>query len=155
MQKATKLLLVALLAGAFTLEADDSKGAMPYGVGLTLNGDRGVVRAIAGIEEGVRIEPYLGFSYINPDIGLSSMRYSVGSTLEFTKKLDEHVLAYYGGFAALEDNGAFEFVAGPLAGAEYGIDAHFSVGAEVRFRIGIGDNAILETDSSLLVRYKF
>jgi len=70
--------------------------------------------------------------------------------------------AYYGGFAGIHNydygSGAASgtiFNFGPVAGVEYALDKQFTLGAEMKFNLGFGDETVLGTDSSVLLRYYF
>ena len=152
----TAVLTGALLAAFATpIMADETI----YGVGASFNGDATLLRGTIDIEDDIRFEPFLGFSRVDPDRGNTATHYTIGTAIEYTKELHTNINGYVGGFAAIDridvGNSSTNFLFGPVAGVEYALDAHFTVGGEVRFDIGVGDDTILSTDSSILLRYYF
>ena len=156
-----KKIQTAVLTGALfaaissPVAADDTQ----VGVGASFNGDTTALRGSVTLDEHIRLEPYFGFSYLNPDQGSSTTNYTIGTTMEYTKELHDKINGYAGGFVSIDHidrgNSATNFVFGPVAGVEYALDPHFTVGGEVRFDIGVGDDTTLQTDSSILLRYYF
>ena len=147
----------ALLASLSTpIMAEDGQ----FGAGVSFNDNKTELKGIINLDDGLRLEPYFGFAYNDPDGGSSTTNYSIGTSLEFTKELHANINGYAGGFLGIDhgDTGIVsttDFIFGPVAGVEYKLDPHFSVGGEVRLQIGVGDDTILSTDSSILLRYYF
>ena len=156
-----KKIQTAVLAGALfaavgsPVMADDTE----VGVGASFNGDTTELRGIVGLDDNLRLEPYLGFAYKNPDKGNSTTNYTLGTSLEYEKQLHTSISGYAGGFVGIDHidtgNSKTNFVFGPVAGVEYAFDPHFTLGGEVRLNVGVGDDTILSTDSSILLRYYF
>ncbi len=158
MKKKIQILVLsgALLAALGSpLAADDTQ----IGVGASFNGDTTELRGIVGLDDNLRLEPYLGFDYNNPDKESSTTNYTVGTSLEYAKQLHTSINGYAGGFVGIDHidtgNSKTNFVFGPVAGVEYAFDPHFTLGGEVRLNVGVGDDTILSTDSSILLRYYF
>ena len=158
-----KKLQTALLTGAiltaFTTPVTADEEAK-FGAAVSFNDNKTEIRGIIELEDDLRLEPYFGFTYIDPDNTPSTTNYSLGTSLEFTKTLHANLNGYAGGFIGIDhqDTGTVsttDFLLGPVAGVEYALDPHFTVGGEVRLTIGVGDNTILGTDSTILLRYYF
>lgn len=153
----TAILRGAILAAFATpMMADDRQ----LGVGASFNNDTTQIRGIIGLEDDLRLEPYLGFNYRNPDKGSSTTNYTIGTSLEYAKQLYAKINGYAGGFAGIDhiDIGVDDktnFVFGPVAGVEYAFDPHFTLGGEIRLNVAVGDDTALSTDSSILLRYYF
>ena len=153
----TVVLSGALLAALGSpVVADDTQ----VGVGASFNGDTTELRGIVGLNDNLRLEPYFGFEYENPDKGSSTTNYTIGTSLEYAKQLHASISGYAGGFVGIDhiDTGVDDktnFVFGPVAGVEYAFDPHFTLGGEVRLNVAVGDDTILSTDSSILLRYYF
>ena len=129
------------------------------GVAASFNQNSSEIRGIVGLNDDLRLEPFIAFAYISPDEGDSFINYTIGSTLEYTKELHTNINGYAGGFAAISHldagDGNTNFFFGPLAGVEYEFTPNFTLGGEVRFEIGVGDYTTLSTNSSILLRYYF
>ena len=152
----TALFTGAVLAALATpTMADDTQ----VGVGASFNGDTTEIRGSVTLDEHLRLEPYFGLNYQNPDQGSSTTDYTIGTTLEYTKDLHDKINGYVGGFAGIDHidrgSGSTNFVFGPLAGVEYAFHSHFTLGGEIRLNVGVGDDTTLRTDSTILLRYYF
>jgi hypothetical protein len=148
--------LVATFA-ATTVMADEQQFGMGVGVAGT---DSTTIRGTVSLDDGLRLEPFFGFTYQNPDKGDAATNVNVGTALHMTKMINSKINAYYGGFVGIArqddgDNIDTIFNLGPVAGVEYAFDKQFTLGAEVRFDLGLGDNTVIGTDSSVLLRYYF
>ncbi len=149
------LLLLSVLAGALFAEDDTRIGA-----GVSVSNDTSLIRMTLDVQKDLRLEPYFGFTYTNPDVGPSTTDMRVGVALEGLAKINGSLSGYYGGFVDLQnnDNGittTTDFNLGPVGGVEYAFDKRFTVGAELRLNFGFGDNTTVGTQSSVLVRYYF
>ncbi len=146
----------ALLA---TLSTQASATDSQVGVAASFNQNTSEIRGIVGLNDNLRLEPFIAFAYISPDEGDSFTNYTVGSTLEYTKELHTNIDGYIGGFGAITHfdagDGNTNFFFGPLAGVEYEFTPNFTLGGEIRFEIGVGDLTTLSTNSSILLRYYF
>ena len=158
-----KIVTTVALVGALstTAFADEPE----FGLGVGINGQNSAtLRGIISLENNMRVEPYFGFSYQdpNPSNGNSQTILNVGSALEMTKPINNVLKAYYGGFAGIQsydygsgNNSGTIFNFGPVAGVEYALNKQFTLGAEMKFNFGFGNATVLGTDSSVLVRYYF
>jgi len=137
--------------------ADDTQ----FGVGVGISGQNSTtIRGTISLDNDLRLEPYFGFSYIDPDNAQSETNLELGSALHVMTPINNKINAYYGGFAGIQnyDNGVTSgttFNFGPVAGVEYAFDKQFTLGAEVGAGIGFGDATTFKTTSSVLVRYYF
>ena len=157
-----KKIQTAVLTGAImaVLTTPSMAEETQYGIGASFNSDTTQIRGIVGLEDDLRLEPYFGFNYRNPDKGSSTTNYAIGTSLEYVKQLHGSINGYAGGFVGIDhiDTGVDDktnFVFGPVAGVEYAFDPHFTLGGEVRLNVAVGDDTVLGTDSSILLRYYF
>ena len=153
-----KTVSVVALVGTLstTAVADETQFGLGVGVNAT---DSTTLRGTISLQNSMRLEPYLGFSYKDPSTGDSQTTLNVGSALDIVKPINDALNAYYGGFIGISsyDNGTSEtiFNCGPVAGVEYILNPQFTFGAEMKFNFGFGDETILKTDSSVVLRYYF
>jgi len=139
-----------------------------YGVGVGVAGQNNTtIRGTVTLEDGLRLEPFFGFTYLDGD-STSSTNLSIGSALHIVKPVNPKINAYYGGFVGLSTSN-YEFKSGntkttssttnvnlgPVAGVEYLFDKQFTLGAEVQLNLGLGDNTTFGTNSAVLLRYYF
>ena len=130
------------------------------GLGVGVTGNTTTLRGTIDLDNSLRLEPYFGFSYVNPDNTNSRTSLEIGSALHVKQVVTNKINSYYGGFVGIGsyDNGAdtaTTFNLGPVAGVEYALDKQFTLGAEVKLNIGLGDSTVFGTDSSVLLRYYF
>jgi len=124
------------------------------GIGAT------TIRGTVTLGDGLRLEPYLGFGYTDPDGSESVTDINLGSALHMVKPVSAKVNAYYGGYVGLDsiDVGSTSYTTfnlGPVAGVEYAFDPQFTLGAEVSVNVGFGDVTSVATNSAVLLRYYF
>jgi len=150
---------VALVGALSTAAVADEP---QFGVGVGVAGQNSTtLRGTVTLDDDLRLEPYFGFSYLNPDTGSSKTDITLGSALHVMEPINSKMSAYYGAFAGLlnydygNNNSGTVFNLGPVAGVEYAFDPHFTLGAEVRLTAGFGDYTAISTDSSVLLRYYF
>ena len=158
-----KTTMVALLAGtlATTAVADEPQ----FGLGVGVAGQNSAtLRGIISLENNMRLEPYFGFSYQdkNPTTNNTQTTLDVGSALQMIQPINNVLSAYYGGFVGIHNydygtanNSGTIFNFGPVAGVEYALDKQFTLGAEMKFNFGFGNETVLRTESSVLLRYYF
>jgi len=155
-----KTLSTVALVGALSTTAVADEPQIGIGVGVAGQNSttlRGTVR----IEDNLRLEPFFGFSYLDPDKGSSSRNLELGSALHILAPINSKIRAYYGVYVGLlnydygNSNSGTVFNLGPVAGVEYAFDPHFTLGAEVRLNAGFGDYTTIGTDSAVLVRYYY
>jgi len=125
-----------------------------FGIGST------TIRGTVSLEDGLRLEPYLGFGYVDPDGSDSVTDISLGTALHMVKPVSAKINAYYGGYVGLDsiDSGSTSYTTfnlGPVAGVEYAFDSQFTLGAEVSVNIGFGDITSMATNSAVILRYYF
>jgi len=154
-----KTLLAAALAGALSTAAVADEPQLGLGVSVAGN-NSAMIRGTVDLQSNLRLEPYLAFSYDDPSGSKSSTDLEVGSALHIMQPIKSALNGYYGGFVGIDtyDNGSNSGTIvnlGPVAGVEYAFDPQFTLGAEVRFNLGFGDKTVVNTDSSVLLRYYF
>ena len=155
----TTVVLVGTLSTAAV--ADETQ----FGLGVGVAGQNSAtLRGSISLENNMRVEPYFGFSYQdkNPNTNNSQTTLDVGSALEMMKPINSVLTAYYGGFAGIHNydygtgnNSGTIFNFGPVAGVEYALNQQFTLGAEMKFNFGFGNETVLGTSSSVLLRYYF
>ena len=155
-----KTLSTVALVGALSTSAVADEPQFGLGVGVAGQNST-TIRGTVTLDDQLRLEPYFGFSYLNPDTGSSKTDITLGSALHVMAPINNKISAYYGGFAGIKnydygngDSGTILNL-GPVAGVEYAFDQKFTLGAEVRFDVGFGDYTAVSTDSSVLLRYYF
>jgi hypothetical protein len=130
------------------------------GVGVGVTGNTTTLRGTIDLDNSLRLEPYFGFSYVNPDKGNSKTNLEIGTALHVKQVITNKINSYYGGFVGVgsHDDGfgtTTTFNLGPVAGVEYALDKQFTLGGEVRVNFGLGDDTVIGTDSAVLLRYYF
>lgn len=113
-----------------------------------------------------RVEPRVSFGRAGNDAG-SMTRFGLGGGYYTYAETSENALLYYGGRINLDlisispDQGdgdsQFNFLIGPVAGMDYYISDHFSIGAEVELTYHSQDNApsTLQTGGNAFLRAHF
>ena len=158
-----KTVATVALVGALSTAAVADEPQFGLGVGVA-GQHSATLRGTISLEDNMRVEPYFGFSYQdkNPSNGNSETTLDVGSALHMMQPISSVLTAYYGGFAGIHNydygSGAVSgtiFNFGPVAGVEYALDKQFTLGAEMRFNLGFGDETAIGTESSVLLRYYF
>jgi len=150
-------LMAGLLAvGATNLSAADLK--MGAGVGVT--GNTSVLRGTLQFAPDMRVEPFFTYSYNDPDKGESTSNLGLGAAFHIIQPLNSKVRTYFGALAGVNsnDNGTTTntvFSLGPVAGAEYFLDPHFTLGAEANLYFGFGDSTTVGTNTTAMLRYYF
>ncbi len=153
---------VSAVALVGTLSTSAVADEPQFGLGVGVAGQNSTtIRGTITLDDQLRLEPYFGFSYLNPDKGDSRTDIELGSALHIMAPINNKIRAYYGGFAGIKNhdygNGDSGTVLnlGPVAGVEYAFDPHFTLGAEVRLNAGFGDYTTIGTDSAVLLRYYY
>ncbi|WP_428738559.1 hypothetical protein [Sulfurimonas sp.] len=152
----SKLLTAVVLIGTLsTAVFADNK----FGLGVGIAEDLPTIRATIDIDQDLRLEPFIGFSYADTD-GNSGHEIVVGTALHLKKSINTKLKGYYGGYIGIGnmDQGTTDetnFNLGPVAGVEYAFDPKFTLGAEVSLNFGFGDTTSVGTCSSVLLRYYF
>ena len=159
MKNLGKIALATALGATITTTALEAKDVQ-LGGGVSFNESNSKIYGIVYIDEDKRFEPFISLSYRNPDKGNSTANYEIGTSFEFVSQLKKDIQGYFGGFASFEndDNGVTTtniFAIGPVTGIEYKFVQDFSLGAEVRVKIGVGDDMIFSTDSAIMLRYYY
>ncbi|WP_297442696.1 hypothetical protein [Sulfurimonas sp.] len=154
-----KITSAVVLATVLSTSAVASE-AQQFGLGVGVTGDATTLRGTVSLDDGLRLEPYFGFSYLSPKTGNSQSDLQIGSALHMVQAINNDINAYYGGFVGIgnTDNGVSAvttFNLGPVAGVEYKLDKQFTLGAEMRMNFGFGDDTVIGTNSSVLLRYYF
>ena len=153
--------LLSIAVATLALSTPSMVAAQDFGIGVGITGNNAsVIRGDIGLDNNMRLEPYLGFGYKNPDVGSSTSTFTLGTAFHLQKSISEKVNLYYGAFIdySSTDYGVTSvssFNLGPVAGAEYAFDKHFSLGAEVAVGLGFGDATVFGTTSTALIRYYF
>ena len=154
-----KIATAALISG--TLATTAVANEMQFGLGVGVAGQNSTtLRGTISLENNMRVEPYFGFSYQDPNGASSQTTLDIGSALHIMKPINGAINMYYGGFAGVRNydyggNSETTLNFGPVAGVEYAFDKQFTLGAEMRFYLGFGDITEAGTDSSVLLRYYF
>ena len=148
--------VVAMVIGSSVAIADDAN----IGVGVSIGDTNSQIRMPIELDNSLRLEPYFGFSYKNPDDAASTTNWQIGAALHKEKEFKEAISGYYGGYLGFErneiDNSSQNvFILGPVAGIEYALEKNFTIGGEVRLNIGFGDETQVETQTAVLLRYYF
>ena len=130
--------------------ADNNK----LGVGVSVAGTSTTVRAPIKLDDKMRLEPFIGFEYINKNSS-SNTNFEIGTGFHLLQAINSNINAYYGGYVGYIDRGNSGLELGPVAGVEYAFNPQFTLGAEVRVDFGFGDITTIRTDSSVLLRYYF
>ncbi|WP_297484982.1 hypothetical protein [Sulfurimonas sp.] len=158
-----KTVTTVVLVGTLSTAAVADEPQFGLGVGVA-GQNSATLRGTISLEDNMRVEPYFGFSYQdkNPSNGNSETTLDVGSALHMMQPINSVLTAYYGGFAGIHNydygtgnNSGTIFNFGPVAGVEYALDKQFTLGAEMRFNLGFGDETAIGTESSVLLRYYF
>ena len=153
--------LATLVMASLALSTPSMVMAQDFGLGVGIAGnDSTVIRGDIGLDQGMRLEPYFGFASVNPDVGPTQSAFTLGTAFHLQNEISSNVKYYYGGFVDYKsvDTGftsTSSFNLGPVAGAEYAFDEHFSLGAEVAVQLGFGDATVFGTTSTALIRYYF
>jgi len=150
---------VALFTGILTTVAVADEPQFGLGVGVA-GQNYTTLRGTISLKNNMRLEPYFGFSYQDPNGASSQTTLDIGSALHIMKPINSVINMYYGGFAGIQnynygENSETILNFGPVAGVEYAFDKQFTLGAEMRFHFGFGDATELRTESSVLLRYYF
>jgi len=158
--KSTLTKTVAALAVASALSTSAVAADNQFGVGVSVAGDAAQLRGTINLDNTMRLEPFFGYTYENPDGGNSRTNLSIGTAFHFMKPVSSKINLYYGAFAGLDNtdvgNGSSNvFALGPVAGVEYAFDKQFTLGAEAKVNIGFGDTTVFGTDSAVILRYYF
>ncbi|WP_457746401.1 hypothetical protein [Sulfurimonas sp.] len=153
------VILGAILASLLTVTTA-SAAQNQFGLGVGATGDTATIRGTINLNKDMRLEPYFGYTYTDPKGASSQSNLDIGVAFHMVKKVNTKVRGYYGAFAGINDNdnGVVTntiFTVGPVVGAEYFFDSHFTLGAEARMYLGFGDYSTLGTNSSVLLRYYF
>jgi hypothetical protein len=161
-----KTLSTVALVGALSTSAVADEPQFGLGVGVA-GQDSTTIRGTITLDDDMRLEPFFGFGYIDGD-STSSTNVSIGSALHIVKPINAKISAYYGGFAGIYSTdtdytvgtvktsiSSTNFQLGPVAGVEYAFDKQFTLGAEVSFNLGFGDDTVIGTNSAVLLRYYF
>lgn len=162
----SKTVSALAVAAALSTSAMAQESQFGVGVGVTSLNSNAVgvgtttIRGTVTLEDGLRLEPYLGFGYANPDGSDSVTDINLGSALHMVKPVSAKINAYYGGYIGLDslDTGSVSYTTfnlGPVAGVEYSFDPQFTLGAEVSVNVGFGDITSVGTKSAVLLRYYF
>ncbi|WP_457744644.1 hypothetical protein [Sulfurimonas sp.] len=136
--------------------ADESQ----FGVGVGVSNNTSTIRGTIKLENDLRLEPYFALSYVDPDNANATTNFEMGSALEVLQPINNKLMGYYGGYVGVASSDAgygstTTFNVGPVAGVEYALDPQFTLGAEVRADIGVGDATTVGTSSEVLLRYYF
>lgn len=132
-----------------------------FGVGVGVASDNAaLLRGTINLDNNMRLEPFFGYTYKNPDNQPSISYLELGTALHLLQPISSKINAYYGGYVGYENdeingNGNSLFKLGPVAGVEYAFDKQFTLGAEVGLGLGFGDEIIVTTDSAVILRYYF
>jgi len=151
------LIMAGMLAvPATSLLAADTQ----MGVGIGVTGNTSVVRGTVNIAKDMRIEPYFTYTYTDPDNAPSRSNIGLGAAFHMMKSVNSKVRTYYGALAGINsnDNGVTTdtiFSLGPVVGAEYFFDTHFTLGAEANLYFGFGDYTTVGTNTTAMLRYYF
>ncbi len=147
----------ALLATLFLSSSVNASDQI--GIGAGVSSDQAIIRADVDIDNNMRIEPYFGYIYSNPDNYSSTTSIEAGIALHIKKGISGKLKGYYGGFAGIDYydsiSSTTNFIVGPVGGVEYFFDPQFSFGGEIRLKFGFGDDTTLQTNSIALIRYYF
>lgn len=153
--------LLSVAVATLALSTPSIVAAQDFGVGVGITGNNtSVVRVDIGLDSNMRLEPYVGFSSNNPDVGPSTSTFTLGTAFHLQKNVSQNVNLYYGAYVDYNSvdvgiGSTSTFNLGPVAGAEYAFDKHFSLGAEVAVNLGFGDGSVFGTTSTALIRYYF
>jgi len=155
----SKTLLATMAAVTFTTSATAAQPQLGLGVSVAGN-NSAMIRGTVDLQNNLRLEPYLGLTYDDPSGAKSTTELEVGSALHMMQPINSSLKGYYGGFVGIDTydktgNSGTIVNLGPVAGVEYALDPQFTLGAEVRFNLGFGDQTVVNTDSSVLLRYYF
>ncbi len=132
--------------------------ATDFGMAAGISGNNSSqIRAIVTLDETMRLEPYLGFTYRSPDNGISSTNLQLGTAFHLMQPLSDNTKLYYGGYLdfATDAPQYNDFNFGPVAGVEYMFAKEFSVAGEVSFNFGFGSGTKISTNTSTVLRYYF
>ena len=129
-----------------------------YGIGISATQDGSTIKAPLDLGNNLRVEPELSFSSFNPDVGDSRTDISLGSGVYLLEQVSDTVDLYYGGKALLgvangggNSNTTVSLAA--IVGFEYFFDKQISVGGEVGFGLGLGDDTRIGTQTGVVLRY--
>ena len=147
--------------------------AQDYGLGLEIEDNAPLIRGIINIENDMRIEPYLAFGTTSSSGVANSNSVSfngntasgtliqAGSALHWLQHINKNVQTYYGGHFGLiySDFGNSSDIGvqvGAVAGAEYFLGQHFSLGGEIELAAVMLDaSTAISTNSGAILRYYF
>jgi hypothetical protein len=154
--KVTSAIVLAAVLSNTAVASDTTQ----LGLGVGITGDTTTLRGTIDLDNSLRLEPYFGFSYKDPNGGKSTTNLKIGTALHVKQALTNIINGYYGGFFGINnyDNGVTSSTIvnlGPVAGVEYAFDKQFTLGAEVRLNFGLGDDTVIGTNSAVLLRYYF
>lgn len=159
MNNKIKLLLAIGITTSLSTTALAQDHKFGLGIGVAPS-NSAVIRGTINLDETTRLEPFFGFSYINPDKGDSTSRVELGTAFHLLKPINPKMNAYYGAYVSYQKNDTGNadqslFILGPVAGVEYALDEQFTLGAEVNIGLGFGDATVFGTDSAVILRYYF
>jgi hypothetical protein len=150
----------SLLALTATTLVSTSAIAKDIGVGVGVTSNTTVIRADIELQDNLRLEPFLGFSYADNDNG-STSNLELGTALHITDNISPSINTYYGGYAGItfydtpNASSSTSFTLGPVAGVEYAFEPKFTLGAEVSVGLALGDTTAITTNSAVILRYYF